>query len=78
MWNRLFWKDTAERAIKSFVQTVVVLIGTDLVNIASFDWVNIVGIGATMALASVLTSVGSAPVGSDSSASLVRTPGPSH
>lgn len=76
MWNKLFWKEAGERAIKSFVQTVVVLIGTDLVNIASFNWGDIIGIGATMALVSLLTSIGSAPVGSDNSPSLVTQRAP--
>lgn len=71
MWTKKFWKDTAERAIKSFVQAVVVLVGSDLVSIVDLDWQRIIGVSATMALVSVLTSLGSSPVGGDNTASLV-------
>lgn len=79
MWTRKFWKDAVERAIKSFAQTAVVLVGSDLVSIVDLDGGYIVGASVTMALVSVLTSIGSAPVGPVESASLtVATGDPKH
>lgn len=60
-----FWSATAERAIKTFCQTVLAVIGIAGVTPADVDWKQLLLAGAFGALASVLTSVGSAGVGSE-------------
>ena len=59
------WKKWAKaagvRAAKTAAQAVIVLTGTDAVNILTLDWVQIVGVAAGMAFVSVLTSVAGLP-----------------
>lgn len=45
------------RAIRTFCQSLVVLIGTEYINITELDWVSITGIAATTALVSFLTCI---------------------
>lgn len=54
-----FWKDAAVRAVKTFAQVVLALLGTGYVGITSLDWAHLLGVASTAALASVLTSVSS-------------------
>ena len=52
-----FWKCALIRAIRTFCQSLVTLIGTEAVNIIDIDWLTILGISATTAVMSILTSV---------------------
>ena len=52
-----FWKCAGIRAFRTFCQSIVALIGTDAVNIISIDWLTVLGIAATTALLSFLTSI---------------------
>ena len=66
MFTRSFWKATAERAIKTFAQTLAALlvampIGVGLMGV---DFAGFLGIAGLAALVSVLTSVGSGLNGS--------------
>lgn len=65
-----FWKDLFERAVKTFAQSAVAIL---VLSTSLFDvsWVAAIGTAGLAALVSVLTSVGSAGVGSSESASLV-------
>lgn len=68
MWTRAFWKDTAERAVKTAAQS---LAGALAGYAIGDDWKAAV-IGAVVTTASsVLTSIASAPFGTPDSASLV-------
>ena len=49
------------RAVKTFCQGCVALIGTDYINIVDIDWSTILGIAATMAVLSLLTSAAGLP-----------------
>ena len=49
------------RAIKTFCQGAVALIGADYISIIDIDWPYILGTCATMALLSLLTSVAGLP-----------------
>ena len=49
------------RALKSAAQAVLVLMGTDMVNILTVDWVQIAGVAAGMAVASIVTSIAGIP-----------------
>lgn len=59
MWNRSFWKSTAERAVKTFAQSLsaslVVVTG-----VYDVDWKISLSGAVLAALLSVLTSIGSA------------------
>lgn len=71
MWTLDFWKDTAERAIKTFAQAVVAGLTAGVTGILEVDWLTVVSVSALAALVSVLTSVASAPFSAKGTASLV-------
>lgn len=58
---RKWIKAALVRAAKTAAQAAVTLIGADMVSIVSLDWVQILGVGATMAVVSLLTSVAGIP-----------------
>lgn len=51
----------AKRAAKTAAQVAVTLIGADMVSVVSLDWPQIVGVCATTAVVSLLTSVAGIP-----------------
>lgn len=55
--NKSFWKSALIRALRTFCQSLVALIGTDAINIVNIDWLTIIGIAATTAVMSLLTSI---------------------
>ncbi len=63
VWTWAWWKAALERALKTLAQTLIALIGAEQVNVISLDWANLLGIAATAALISVLTSLASAQFG---------------
>ena len=69
MFDTNFWRAAGERAIKTFAQTLVALVGTEMVGIHTLDWGTILSAAATATLLSILTSVASANFG--------KNPGPS-
>lgn len=71
MFTRAFWIAAAERAAKTFAQTAATLWGAGAVNIVDVDLASIVGISASAAVVSVLTSLGSVPLSRGESPSLV-------
>lgn len=60
------------RAGKTAAQTAVTLIGTVSVSIASLDWLQILGISATAAVVSLLTSVAGLPEVDDGASPLKK------
>ena len=75
MWTALFWKQVAERAVKTFAQGLVALWGADKVlGVLDIDWGKALSVAALALLLSVLTSIISAPVGPEkASPSLTET-----
>ena len=63
MFTSLFWKDTAERAVKTFAQALLALfVVAPNTPVLAFDWPSALGLAATAVVISVLTSVVSAGV----------------
>lgn len=61
IWTKAFWQGAAERAIKTFFQTFVAVIGVvGLVGVAEIDWVGAASISVVAALLSLATSIGNA------------------
>lgn len=78
MWSKSFWKATAERALKTFLQTLLPALA--LVTIAAPDWRYLSGavlVAVQAAALSVLTSIASTLRGDPESPSLVLPPPPS-
>lgn len=74
MWTRKFWKDAAERAVKSAAQGALLYFGGDqLFDAWHANWAGIGAVAASAAALSLLTSLVSAKVGDSSSASMVDT-----
>jgi hypothetical protein len=60
LWTKEFWKGAGERAIKTFFQSFVAILGTSAVVLQDVDWL-FVASGATLAtILSLATSIGNA------------------
>lgn len=71
MWTLAFWKDTAERAVKTAAQAVILGLGlAQGANLFEMDWRAALGLAAGGAVLSLLTSIVSAPFGNKGTASL--------
>lgn len=70
MWTKEFWRAVAERAIKTFAQTIATVLTAAGVGLLAADWVGVFSAAGMALLLSVLTSVGSAAL-TDGSPSLV-------
>jgi len=70
MWAFGFWKDSAERAIKTVAQALVALIAADTMNVLAADVGQLVGVSLGAGIVSLLTSIASANYG-DGTPSLV-------
>lgn len=66
-----FWKAAAERSLKTFFQTLVAGLGTAQLGIVALPWETAFGLAASAAVLSLLTSLGSANLGSKAGPSLV-------
>jgi hypothetical protein len=71
MLTTQFWKDAAERAVKTAAQAAIGAIGTTAL-IQSIDWSIVGGTVGIATVLSVLSSIGSSAVAEPDSASLVR------
>lgn len=61
MWNINFWKAAVERAVKTFAQTFVALVGTDaagMLNVATGDSVKAAFVAALLSIATSVASGG--------------------
>jgi Putative lactococcus lactis phage r1t holin len=76
MFSLYFWKAAAERAVKSFAQTLVALLGVGQVGLLDVDWLGALSIASMATLLSVLSSIGSAGFGESQDPSLVPTKQP--
>jgi LysM repeat protein len=59
MFTRAYWQYIAERSIKTFVQSLVALLGIGQTNMISVNWSNMAAVAGSAALVSVLTSISS-------------------
>lgn len=87
MFNKSFWKEATERALKTGAQFVLVTLGVGLaagagdgetaevINALTLDWLNLGGVFLGGAFVSYLFSLFSAPIGEWGSPSLVEDKG---
>lgn len=71
MFTKTFWKDTVERALKTFAQSMVAVMTAGSTGVLDVDWMNAFSVSLLATLVSVLTSIGSGTIG-DQSASAVK------
>lgn len=55
--NKQFWIDTGDRALASFAQAILATGALNEAGVLSVDWVQIVSLAGSYAVASVLTSI---------------------
>jgi hypothetical protein len=70
--SRQFWLDAAERAVKTFAQTLLAYFGADVLDVLQADWAKGLSVAAGAVVLSLLTSLLSVKFGSPGTASLVE------
>lgn len=73
MFTKSFLKQLAERAIKTFAQTIVALAGASQMDWLKLDWQHLLATAAIAAGLSILTSIASDEIGPKGTPSLVNT-----
>ena len=63
MFTQHFWTATAERAVKTFAQSLFALLSAAQLGLLDVDWVTTLSTAGMATLLSVLTSVGGARIG---------------
>ena len=58
-----FWTATAERAVRTFAQTLIAALGLDTTEVLNLPWEHGFALAATAAILSVLTSLAAAGAG---------------
>lgn len=72
MWTGEFWKQAAERAIKTAAQAALAFFVVGETAFDQIQWQVVAGGAAVAAIASILTSLASAPFGPEDSPSVVK------
>ena len=74
MFTKLFWKDAGERAISTFAQTAIAIIGVAAplsgMDLADVNYIPVLMVSSLAAILSILKSVGAATKSGTESASL--------
>jgi hypothetical protein len=76
MFTSLFWKLTAERAVKTFAQTLAGVLVVGGATLLSAHWTTALATAGMAAVVSVLTSVGSLKIGTPDSPSVIKNDPP--
>ncbi|MGH3991235.1 MAG: holin [Pseudonocardiaceae bacterium] len=73
MFTYRFWRQASERAIKTFLQTLVALLSVNGIGLFDAPWSTALSAAGMAALLSLLTSMASEPLGERENPSLVRS-----
>ena len=63
LWTVEFWRASAERALKTFAQALVAVLGAGATGLLDVDWAQAFSVAALAAVLSLLTSVAASGVG---------------
>jgi hypothetical protein len=69
-----FWKAAAERAIRTFAQAFLALVGATAFDVLHADWASLIGVSLGAAFLSILTSVVASEIGDKGTPSLIEEP----
>jgi hypothetical protein len=72
MFTAYFWKSTLERAVKSFAQSLLAVLGVGQVGVLDAAWTTALSVAAMAGVLSVLTSISSSTIGTRDDPSLVK------
>lgn len=74
MFTRVFWMETADRAVRTLAQTMLALwvVGDQMLNVFQFDWTNAAGIALGALVVSVANSLVAANMGPRKTPSLIN------
>lgn len=61
IFSKNWWIASLIRALRTFCQTAVALIGTELVGFTELDWIHIASVAGVAAVLSILTSLAGLP-----------------
>ena len=73
MFTTVFWQLSFERAVKSFAQSLVAILGAAQIGLFDAHWAAAFSAAGMASLLSVLTSIGSGPFGPINDPSVVAT-----
>ena len=59
--NKLWWEAAGTRAIKTFAQTLVSMVGVSAIGIGDVNWITVLSAAALSAILSVATSIAGLP-----------------
>ena len=69
-----FWKSAAERAIRTFAQAFLALVGATAFDVLHADWASLIGVSLGAAFLSLLTSIVASEIGDKGTPSLIEEP----
>ena len=72
MYTLTFWKDAAERAVRTAAQVLVAFFATNTFGILEVDWAQAGSVAALAALTSLLMSIAGTGIGSQDSGSILK------
>lgn len=55
--SKKFWVDAGDRALASFAQGILASSGLETIGVLDIDWVQVLSLGSSYALLSLLTSI---------------------
>lgn len=72
MFSKQFLIDSAERAISTFLQTLLAIVGVDALALFSMDWKAALAAAGSAAILSIVKSLAGNKVGNEGTASLTK------
>ena len=75
MWTALFWKDAAERAVRTAAQSAVSVLTVDGIGLLDVSWLAAGSVSGLAALVSLLTSIVASGAGDNTSAGFTTSNG---
>ncbi len=75
MFTRIFWRDTAERAVSTAAQSAVAVLSAEGLGLLDVSWLDTASVSGLAALLAVLKALAASHMGDPQSASLLDPPG---